>query len=209
MSELQQQQVSQGVAGSPAFNMLSNNAVGSALLNPGRGVSALPTNEALNSLHLMGQFDDEKIFKRIAQRDMAFVKSAAKLLERDPWLRQQMGGASFENTLALSGMIKTQFGEWLMKARTMRVIPQILDDLGFSNAEAQSFITGSGVQRTMRAPSVAGLFIDKKGNVDEVIAELKKNKNFGQLGPIQGILSQFAQDDGNKAITTGLLNTFF
>ena len=137
-----QAQGSGGVQSDPTFQGLMNPIVAGALLSPAAGQPIVPSNEELQALVLLSKFDDDNIIRSLARKDLAFVRGAARLLETDPYLRQQLGGAGFRSVLKLSGLMKSQFNDEMLKARTQRMMPMLLDDLGFNNSEVNHMIKG-------------------------------------------------------------------
>lgn len=216
-TEVQQQNTSnQGVLGDPIFQVLSSNA-GSNFLSPASGQPVIPSNEELNALALLSKFDEDGIIRDVAKKDLAFVRAASRLLAKDPFLRQQLGGAGFRSVLRLSGMMKLQFNDWIMKLRTAKMLPMMLEDLGFNSVESIALITGTGgdVLKSSMNDTVVGLTKSAarsavESSTDPLQAVGKSihtafsgDNNYNSLlaGPRTGITSYFTSqvDDADKA----------
>lgn len=137
-----------GIQSDPLFQVLSTPSGGANFISPASGQPIVPSNEELSALALLLKFDDKdgEMIKNVAKRDLAFVRAGIRLLDKDPFLRQQLGGGGFRNALLLSGMMKQQFNDMIIKLRTVKMLPSMLQDLGFTSAESIAMITGTGGQ---------------------------------------------------------------
>jgi|GEM_PF-6323171 len=132
------------------FNSLKNTDISANALAPGSGIAEVPSNEELSTLALLLKISgDDSLFKGLVNKDLAYIKAAAKLLDTDPVLRAQMGGGGFRNVLQLSGMIKQQTNNTLLQVRTARVIPGIMQDLGIKGDEIGTMMFGNGPSTTI------------------------------------------------------------
>ena len=208
----------QGVFSDPLFQILSSQQ-GSNFLSPASQQPIIPSNEELNALALISKFDNDDVIKDVAKKDLAFVRSAARLLNKDAFLRQQMGGSGFRSVLRLSGMMKLQFNDIMMKLRMAKMVPMMLEDLGFNTAESIAYVTGTGgdLLRGTTKESITGLtkavakqaIIDKEDPVSNIGKALKKSffsddtmaQNLA-LGPRTALANAFAGsvEDGNAGL---------
>jgi hypothetical protein len=123
------------------FQALMNN--GKSFLSPASAQPIIPSNEELNAASLLLNFDEDGSFKDLANQDLAFLRTAAKLIRQDPYVRHQMGGGGFQNALRLAGLIKNEHDEIVMKMRVFRLMPQLWQNLGMTSKEVMGMIFGN------------------------------------------------------------------